>query len=130
MIRSRLLITNWLGGRDQPAIRSACKIGHGALDVFAILPTERAHLHLKQPRSGLDRTELADTRSRRGFSNDSDTRHIRRNLLEQFEPFRANFVVENSEPGYVTARLRQTGNKAGTDRIGNLRKYDRYCSRG
>src|SRR5262249_28225128 len=69
--------------RDQPAIRSACKIGHGALDVFAVLPTERAHLHLKQPRSGLGRTELADTRSSRGFSNDSDTRHIRRDLLAQ-----------------------------------------------
>jgi hypothetical protein len=28
-----------------------------------------------------------------------DTRHVGRNLLEQFEPFRGNFVIENHEPG-------------------------------
>src|SRR5262245_16977602 len=47
--------------RDQAAIRSACKFSDGALNIISILPTEWAHLHSKQPRSGLDRSELADT---------------------------------------------------------------------
>ena len=55
------------------------------------------------------------------------SRQVRRDFLEQFEPFRANFVFENREAGYVAARLCQTRNKAGTDRIGDLRKYNRHC---
>src|SRR4029079_15599897 len=80
-------------------------------------------------RSRLNCGELADTGGCSGISGDPDTRQARRNLLKQFEPFRANFVFENRETGHVAAGLRLARNKAGTDWIGNLREYDRQCSR-
>src|SRR5262245_25610853 len=44
----QFVIINNQGGchRNQPTIRFTCKLGNGALNVFAILPTEWAHLHL------------------------------------------------------------------------------------
>src|SRR5262245_48566718 len=40
----------------------------------------------------------------------------------------ASISYECREPGHVAARLRQAGNKASTDGIGNLRKYDRHSA--
>src|SRR5215472_4687763 len=67
---------------DQPAIGSACKFSNGALNVFAILPTERDHLRPGQPCRGLNSSELADTCSDSGISDGPDPRHVGRNLLE------------------------------------------------
>jgi len=49
---------------------------------------------------------------------DRRSRHARRDLLEQFQPFSAQAVFENHEAGGVAARPRQTIDKAGSDWIG------------
>jgi hypothetical protein len=58
-------------------------------------------------------------------SNDCRSRHARRDLLEQLQPFAAQAVFEREKAGNVAAWSRQVGDEAGTDRIGNNREHDR-----
>ena len=51
---------------------------------------------------------------------DRRSRHAWRDLLEQFQPFRAHAVFERGEAGGVAARPRQAVDEAGADRIGTL----------
>jgi len=52
-------------------------------------------------------------------------RHLRRNLLEQFQPFAAKPVFEIHEAGNVAAWPRQAIDEARADRIGHGREHDR-----
>ena len=53
---------------------------------------------------------------------------IRRQLLEQLQPFAAHRVFHVDEAGGVAAGARQVGHKAASDRIGDVGKYDRNLS--
>ena len=55
--------------------------------------------------------------------------HARRDLLEQFQPLRADAVFENDEPGRVASGPRQTPNDAGTDRVSDIHEYDGHRAR-
>ena len=54
-----------------------------------------------------------------GIPKDRHSRHARRDLLEQLQPFRAHAVFEVHEAGGVAARPRQAFDEAGADRIGD-----------
>jgi hypothetical protein len=73
----------------------------------------------------LDRAELAGPLGYRGIAQDRRSRHARCDLLEQFQPFRADAVFEIDKSSGIAARPRQTIDEAGADRIGNDHKYDR-----
>ena len=61
-----------------------------------------------------------------GIPKDRHSRHARRDLLEQLQPFPADAVFEMHEPGGVAARPRQALDEAGADRIGDDREHDRH----
>ena len=54
-----------------------------------------------------------------GIPKHRHSRHARRDLLEQLQPFPADAVFENAETGGVAARPRQAVDEAGADRIGD-----------
>ena len=57
-----------------------------------------------------------------GIPKDRRSRHARRDLFEQFQPFPAHAVFENHKAGGVAARPRQAIDVAGADRIGDDRR--------
>ena len=54
-----------------------------------------------------------------GIPKDRRSRHARRDLFEQFQPFPAQAVFELHKAGGVAARPRQAIDEAGADRIGD-----------
>ena len=61
-----------------------------------------------------------------GIPKDRRSRHARRDLLEQFRPFRGQTVFELHEAGGIAARPRQAIDEAGADWIGDDHEYDRH----
>ena len=55
-------------------------------------------------------------------------RDRRRNLLEQFQPFRRNAEFDIGKAGDIAARPGKAFNDTETDRIDRLRKYDRHAA--
>ena len=84
-------------GHDQSAIRERAK----AATARSISPASRtligAHLHPERRRHGLDRGKLADPGGYGGITNDGRSRHTRRDLFEQLQPFPAQAVFERDE---------------------------------
>jgi hypothetical protein len=60
-----------------------------ALDLTRIVKVSRAQLHTERWRHRLDRAPLARPGGDGGIAQDCNPRHGGRNLLEQFQPFRA-----------------------------------------
>jgi hypothetical protein len=89
-------------------------------------PTDRAHHHPERRRHGLDGGELADLGGIGGIPNDRRPRQVRRNLLEQLQPFPADAVFVLHETGGVAARPRQTRHEARANRIDDLDEHDRH----
>jgi hypothetical protein len=79
----------------------------------------------KRWRNGLDCGELTDALGDDRISNHGHSRHVRRELLEQFQPFPADRVLKQSESGCVAAGPREALGKAGADRVDDRREYDR-----
>jgi hypothetical protein len=61
---------------------------------------------------------------RAAVPKDCDARHRGRNLLEQFQPFRAHAVFELDKTGRVTARPRHAFDQATADRVNDIHKHD------
>ena len=74
----------------------------------------------------MDGGELPDPGGYGGIPKDRHARHVRRDLLEQLQPFPAKAEFEIHEPGGVAARPRQAIDEAGGDRIGDGREHDRH----
>jgi hypothetical protein len=66
-------------------------------------------------------------RSRR-VVNDGYAGDVRRDLLEQFQPFRRDRVFVKREAGNVAAWAHQALDEAGAHRIADLCEHDRYGS--
>src|SRR5262249_55056472 len=49
----------------------------------------------------------------------------RRDLLEQFQPFRAKAELSRHKAGGVATRSREARHKAGADRVDDIREHDR-----
>ena len=77
-------------------------------------------------RHGLDGGKLAGAGALGGIPKDRRSRYVRRDLLEQFQPFPAHAVFDIHETGGVAARPRQAVDEAGADRIGDNREHDRH----
>ena len=114
--------------QDQASIRRAREGRDGALDLGRVAHVNRAHVHANRRRHRLDNGELADPRCDGGVPKDRCSCHVRRDLLEQFQPFCTQTVFEHQKASGVAARPRQTIDEAGTDRIGDDRKYDRHSA--
>jgi hypothetical protein len=75
--------------RDQAAIRGAREGRDAALDLVGVAQVDRAYLHADRRRHGLDYGELGGASGCEGIPKDRRSRHARRNLLEQLQPFPA-----------------------------------------
>ena len=60
-----------------------------------------------------------------GVPQDPRTRHARRDLSEQFQPFPAHAEFKNLETGGITAWTGQALDKTRTDWINDLHEHDR-----
>ena len=111
---------------DQTAIGGARERRDGALDLVGVAHVDRVHLHPERRRHGLDDGELAGAGGLDGIPKDGYSRHTRRDLFEQLQPFPADAVFKREETGRVATGPRQAIDVAGADRIGDDREYDRH----
>src|SRR5664280_699343 len=91
---------------DQAAIRPAREGRDVALDLTGIAHVKRAYLQPERRRYRLNGGELADPLGCYGIAQDRYSRHARRDLLEQLQPFRAHAVFVIGKTGGVAARPR------------------------
>ena len=105
-----------------------------AFDLAGIAHVDRAHLHPERRRHGLDDGELADPRGYGGIPKDRYSRHARRDLLEQFQPFPAQAVFELIKPvvlppgrARLSTKPAPTGSATTANTIGTVRVA---CSNG
>ena len=110
---------------DQTAVRCAHGRRDGALDVAGVAQVDRVHLHPERRRHRLDGAQLADHGGDGGIAKHRRARDLRRDLLEQLQPFPADAVFEIGETGDVASRPRQTGNEAAADRVDGIDEHDR-----
>ena len=87
---------NALAVTIRPPFERAREGRDGALDLAGVAHVDRAHLHPERRRHGLDGAELADPGRYGGIPKDRRSRHARRDLLEQLQPFPAQAVFEQS----------------------------------
>src|SRR5262249_13548995 len=72
--------------------------------------------------------KLANAGGEGGIPQNRSSRHVWRDLLEQFKPFCADGVFEGDKSGGITTRPRHAFDEAGTDRVDHSRKHDRHRS--
>jgi hypothetical protein len=70
--------------------------------------------------------ELADTGGRGGIPKDRRSCDVRRDLLEQFQPFPGQTVFKQQKTGDVTAWLRQACHIPGAYWIDDIDEYNRH----
>src|SRR5262249_2069737 len=110
---------------DKTAIGSPREGGYSTLDLTSIAYVQGRHLYPERRRRGLDGTPLADARRYRGIAEHPCACHSRRDLFQQFQPFRAKPIVELNKTGGIAARLSKAPDEASTDWIGYVRKHNR-----
>src|SRR4029079_4200987 len=111
------------------AVPGARERGRRALDLASVAHVDRAHLYPERRRHGLDDAVLSVPERIAGISKDCRSRHVWRDLLEQLQPFPAQTVFEEQEPGSVTAWSGKAIYKAAADRIDDTHKHDRHGTR-
>ncbi len=111
---------------DQAAIRLAREGRDGGLDLARVADVDRAQFHPHRRRHGLDSAQLADLEGVGRIPEDRSPRHARRDLFEQFQPFRADAVFEHRKTGGIAAGPCQAGDEAVAHGIGHLREHDRH----
>src|SRR5215470_19171541 len=77
-----------------------------------------------------DGGELTDSQGQGGIAKDRDPRHVRRDLLEQFQPFPAQTIFLSGKTRGVAPRPRQARDVTGTDGVGDRSKHDRQSAGG
>src|SRR5262245_34266403 len=117
---------SWTAEHDQAAIRALRKRRDGPLDVAGIAHVEGAHLHASRRRQRLDYSKQAGTGRDSGLTKDGRSRHAWGDLLEKFQPFPPDRILEYGEAGRVAAGARQALDVAGANRVADTRKYDRH----
>src|SRR5215831_13264484 len=90
-------------GHDQAAIRIPSERRDGTFDLARIPYVDRAQVHAKRWRDGLDRTELAGSGRNGRIAQDRRSRYARRNVLEQLQPFPGDGIFEIAKTGNVAA---------------------------
>jgi hypothetical protein len=95
-----------------------------AFDLAGIAYCERAQGHAKRARDALDCSKLRGSSTRRILQH-RRSRHVRRQLLEQLQPFPACAEFGRGKTGRIAAWSRHTFHYAGTNRLGNRHEHDR-----
>ena len=113
---------------NQASVRGARESRHGALNLSGVAHVDRAHLHPKRWRYGLDRAKLADPGRLPGISNDCGAGYVWRDLLEQLQPFSAQTVFHTIKPvvfppgrARLSTKPLPTGSMTVTNTIGTVR---------
>src|SRR5262245_66452657 len=105
---------------DQPTVRRARERRDAALDLGRGPRIDWAQLHPGRAREGLDDSPLPGPGAGSKISEDPYALDLRRDLLQQLEPFSAQVVIELDETRNVSARLRHAIDDARTNRINGL----------
>jgi hypothetical protein len=79
---------------DQAAVVRTREGCDAALDFAGVLRADRTHLQPERRCRGLDRAPLANPGGYCGITKDRRSLHLRCDLLEQLQPFRAQIVIE------------------------------------
>src|SRR5262245_6292203 len=108
---------------DQAAIRSAREGRDGALDLGRVAHVDRAHLDPERWRRCLDGAPQSNAGGYGCIPKDRRSRHARRDLLEQFQPFPAQAIIILDKARGVAARPREAIDEARADWIGDSREY-------
>src|ERR1019366_4432819 len=112
--------------QDQAAIRGARETCDGALDLAGVTHVDRIYLNPERGRRCLDGAELPGPGGYGRITDDGDSRHARRDLFKQFQPFSNYAVFELAKSGGVAPRPCQAVDEAGADRVGDSHEHDRY----
>src|SRR5258708_25421928 len=100
---------------DQTAIRRTCEGRDGALDFIGIAYIDWIYFHSEQRGRALDDRKLAVSGALGGIPKNRYPVHVRRHLLEQFQPFPGCAVFHTHEPPDGTARPRPALDDTGAD---------------
>ena len=111
-------------GHDHAAVGPARDCRDGALDFAGTAQVDRDQLHPQRRRHRLNSGELPDPGRDGRIAKDGGPRQAGRDLFEQLQPFSAHTVFEDREPSRVAARLCQTRDETGADRIDDTDEYD------
>src|SRR5215472_14502266 len=106
------------------AIRGASEGDDRAFNLGPV-GSNRPQLNPKRWRYRLDDGKLANSGASGGVSNHRHPAHVRHDFLEQFEPFSAQAVFEESETGRITTRSRQAIDKTPTNWVHDLHEHNR-----
>src|SRR5215472_15120818 len=106
-----------VGWYNRTAIGAMGEGLHGTGDFVAVVNADRRHLQPDGGRHGLNDSEVADPGRVRFVAKKSYPGYMRRDLLEEIQPFSAETVIEGHEARYVAPRSGQAVNDASTDRI-------------
>ena len=112
----------------QAAVRGARERREATLDLIGVVKVDQAHVYSDGGSHRLNNRELTDTGRYSGVPQHRNARHARRNLLKQFQPFRAQAVFEQGKTGSVAARSRQTVHEPGAHGIADIHEHDRHCA--
>ena len=110
------------------AVRLARKGINGAFDLGGIAHSSGINVHPQGSRRSLHHWQISGRCWIGGIVYHGHTSDVRRDLLEQFQPFRADGELKVSEPGDVSARPRETSDQSRANRIGDLGEDDGYAA--
>src|SRR5262245_24079213 len=91
---------------NQTAIARVRECRDRALDLAGVTRLDRAQLHAKRRRYGLDGTHLADLGDPGRVRNNRRSGDTWRDFFEQLQPFPAEAIFDYGEPGRVATRAR------------------------
>src|SRR5262249_35098003 len=101
------------------AFRTGRESGEAALNLVRLVRVDGAQLHAERWRHRLDRAKLSAPGARGRIADDGHTRHPRRNVFEQLQPFCADAEFELTKAGGIAARPRQARDQSAADGIGD-----------
>jgi len=96
-----------------------------ARSISPVPRADGAHVYAKRRCRGLNYSKLADLRDG-SIPQHRHPFYARRDLFEQFQPFRADAVFERRKSGDVAAWAREAVNKSSADRIRHQHENDRH----
>src|SRR3954469_17159650 len=113
------------GRYDKSGVGRARNRSDFTLHFSRIAGTNEAKFHKVLRGHGLDDRELADAGNTRGIAKNRYPRHIRRNLLQQLQPFPGETVFELRKAGNVCTWMGHAFDQTGTNRVDDLQANDR-----
>src|SRR5262245_41603715 len=115
-------------GNNQAAVRRVRKGAYIAFDLAWVMHVDRCYLYSNRRCYRLNRAELANPNCQCSIPKDCRSRYVRRNLLEQLQPFCGNAIFVRHETSSVAAWPRKAIDEASTNRIGHDREYNGHCA--